>query len=89
MQGKGALSISVNQENSTVIILVTDSGKGISKRLYKKIFNPGYTTKRRGWGLGLSLTKRIIEDYHKGRIYVKRSEIGKGTTFQIELKTLS
>ena len=89
MKGKGSLSISVNQENSTAIILVTDSGKGISKRLYKKIFNPGYTTKRRGWGLGLSLTKRIIEDYHKGRIYVKRSEIGKGTTFQIELKTLS
>ncbi len=88
MQGKGALSISVDQVNSNVIILVTDSGKGISKRLYKKIFDPGYTTKRRGWGLGLSLTKRIIEDYHKGRIYVKRSEIGKGTTFQIELKTL-
>ncbi len=88
MQGKGALSISVDQVNSNVIILVTDSGKGISKRLYKKIFDPGYTTKRRGWGLGLSLTPRIIEDYHKGRIYVKRSEIGKGTTFQIELKTL-
>ncbi len=89
MQGKGSLSISVNQVNSTAIIVVTDSGKGIPKRLYKKIFNPGYTTKRRGWGLGLSLTKRIIEDYHKGRIFVKKSEIGKGTTFQIELKTLS
>jgi signal transduction histidine kinase len=89
MQGKGALSITVKQENSTAIIVVTDSGKGISKRLYKKIFNPGYTTKRRGWGLGLSLTKRIIEDYHKGRIFVKKSEIGKGTTFQIEMKTLS
>ena len=89
MQGKGALSITVKQENSTAIIIVTDSGKGISKRLYKKIFNPGYTTKRRGWGLGLSLTKRIIEDYHKGRIFVKKSEIGKGTTFQIEMKTLS
>jgi len=89
MKGKGSLSISVNQVNSTATIVVTDSGKGISKRLYKKIFNPGYTTKRRGWGLGLSLTKRIIEDYHKGRIFVKRSEIGKGTTFQIELKTLS
>lgn len=88
MQGKGSLSISVTQENSTAIILVTDSGKGFSKRLYKKIFNPGYTTKRRGWGLGLSLTKRIIEDYHKGRIFVKRSEIGKGTTFQIEMKVL-
>lgn len=89
MKGKGSLSISVNQVNSTATIVVTDSGKGISKRLYKKIFNPGYTTKRRGWGLGLSLTKRIIEDYHIGRIFVKRSEIGKGTTFQIELKTVS
>ena len=89
MKGKGSLSISVNQVNSTAIIVVTDSGKGISKRLYKKIFDPGYTTKRRGWGLGLSLTKRIIEDYHRGRIFVKKSEIGKGTTFQIELKTLS
>lgn len=89
MQGKGELSISVKQENSKVIILVTDDGKGISKRLYKKIFEPGFTTKRRGWGLGLSLTKRIINDYHKGKIYVKKSEIGKGTCFAIELKTLA
>lgn len=89
MQGKGELSISVKQENSKVIILVIDDGKGISKRLFKKIFEPGFTTKRRGWGLGLSLTKRIINDYHKGKIYVKKSEIGKGTCFAIELKTLS
>ncbi len=89
MQGRGELSISVKQENSKVIILVIDDGKGISKRLYKKIFEPGFTTKRRGWGLGLSLTKRIINDYHKGKIYVKKSEIGKGTCFAIELKTLS
>jgi len=88
MQGKGKLSISVKQENSRAIILVNDSGKGMSKRMFKKIFEPGFTTKKRGWGLGLSLTKRIIEDYHKGRIYVKRSEIGRGTTFQIELKIL-
>ena len=89
MQGRGELSISVKQENSKVIILVIDDGKGISKRLYKKIFEPGFTTKRRGWGLGLSLTKRIINDYHKGKIYIKKSEIGKGTCFAIELKTLS
>jgi hypothetical protein len=89
MQGRGKLSISIKQENSKVIILVTDTGKGISKRLYKKIFEPGFTTKRRGWGLGLSLTKRIITDYHQGKIYVKKSEIGKGTCFAIELKTIS
>ncbi|MCF6297620.1 MAG: HAMP domain-containing histidine kinase [Flavobacteriaceae bacterium] len=89
MQGRGELSISIKQEGSKAIILVTDSGKGISKRLYKKIFDPGYTTKRRGWGLGLSLTKRIISDYHKGKIYVKKSEIGKGTCFAIELKSIS
>jgi len=88
MQGKGELSISVKRENSKVIILVIDDGKGISKRLYKKIFEPGFTTKRRGWGLGLSLTKRIINDYHKGKIYVKKSEIGKGTCFAVELKTI-
>ena len=87
MQGKGELTISVTQENSNAVVTVTDNGKGIAKRLHKKIFEPGYTTKRRGWGLGLSLTKRIINDYHKGRIYVKRSEIGKGTTFAIVLKT--
>jgi len=88
MQGKGKLSINVGRENSNAIITVTDSGKGIAKRLHKKIFDPGYTTKKRGWGLGLSLTKRIINDYHKGRIYVKKSEIGKGTTFLIQLKTI-
>jgi len=89
MQGKGKLSIHINQENNMVKILVTDSGKGIPKRLQKKIFEPGFTTKKRGWGLGLSLTKRIIEDYSKGRIFVKKSEIGRGTTFQIELKTIN
>ena len=86
MSGKGSLEISVFQENNTAVITVTDSGKGIPKRLQKKIFEPGYTTKQRGWGLGLSLTKRIIEDYNKGKIFVKRSEIGGGTTFMIQLK---
>jgi len=86
MLGKGELTIEVQRENSHAIITITDTGKGIPKRLYKKIFEPGYTTKRRGWGLGLSLTKRIIQDYHKGRIYVKKSEIGKGTVFVITLK---
>lgn len=86
MLGKGELTVEIKQENSNAIISITDTGKGIPKRLFKKIFEPGYTTKRRGWGLGLSLTKRIIEDYHKGKIYVKKSEIGKGTCFVIQLK---
>lgn len=86
MQGRGQIDISVSRDVNHALITVTDTGKGIPKRLQKKIFEPGYTTKQRGWGLGLSLTKRIIETYHKGRIYVKRSEIGKGTTFLIQLK---
>jgi signal transduction histidine kinase len=86
MGGKGRLEIEVIKENNQAIITVADTGKGIPKRLHKKIFEPGYTTKKRGWGLGLSLTKRIIEDYHKGRIFVKKSEIGGGTVFQIQLK---
>jgi len=86
MLGKGELTIKILQENSNAIISITDTGKGIPKRLFKKIFEPGFTTKRRGWGLGLSLTKRIIEDYHKGKIYVKKSEIGKGTCFIIQVK---
>ena len=64
---------------------VIDTGKGISKSKFKTVFNPGYTTKRRGWGLGLSLVKRIIESFHGARIFVKSSELGKGTTFRIEL----
>lgn len=86
MQGKGIIEIDVVKQNSYAIVTVSDTGKGINKRLHKKIFEPGYTTKKRGWGLGLSLTKRIINDYHKGRIYVKKSEIGKGTTFLIQMK---
>ncbi len=88
MKGKGALAIEVKQDLHRVYIYVKDSGKGISKSKYQTIFNPGYTTKKRGWGLGLSLAKRIVEEYHDGRIKVYHSEIGKGTTFQIALKKL-
>ena len=83
MLGKGELSFNIESNHKKVIITVTDSGKGMSRKLYKQIFKPGFTTKKRGWGLGLSLSKRIIEDYHNGKIFVKKSEIGKGTTFQI------
>jgi two-component system, sporulation sensor kinase D len=87
MKGKGALKIFMEVEGTWVKINVSDSGKGIPKNQFKKIFEPGFTTKKRGWGLGLSLTKRIVEDYHKGKIKVLQSEIDKGTTFQISLKT--
>jgi two-component sensor histidine kinase len=89
MDGKGTIRIKVQQKNGKYVqILVSDSGKGIPKNLYSKIFEPGYTTKRRGWGLGLSLTKRIIEDYHSGKVQVERSEIGKGTTMSVLLKEI-
>ena len=74
MKGKGALTLTISQLEETVKIDITDTGKGIPKTLQKKIFEPGFTTKKRGWGLGLSLTKRIIEDYHKGKIKVSKSE---------------
>ena len=86
MDGQGTLTISLFREGDVVAIEVTDTGKGISKNLYKSVFNPGFTTKKRGWGLGLSLAKRIVEEYHNGKIYVKKSEPGNGTTFRIELK---
>mgnify|MGYP006375046959 FL=1 len=86
MDGQGTLTINLFRDNDVVAIEVTDTGKGISKNLYKSVFNPGFTTKKRGWGLGLSLAKRIIEEYHNGKIYVKKSEPGNGTTFRIELK---
>lgn len=85
MNGKGIITITVMNQQQFIYIDVTDTGKGIPKTLIKTIFNPGYTTKNRGWGLGLSLTKRIIEDYHSGHIFVKNSEINKGTTFRIVL----
>jgi hypothetical protein len=86
MDGQGTLTIDLFREGDVVAIEVTDTGKGISKNLYKSGFNPGFTTKKRGWGLGLSLAKRIVEEYHNGKIYVKKSEPGNGTTFRIELK---
>ena len=81
----GTISIAVMETGQKVAIDVADTGKGISKKNIKNVFRPGFTTKKRGWGLGLSLAKRIIEEYHKGRIFVKSSEVGVGTTFRIEL----
>mgnify|MGYP000456981634 CR=1 FL=1 len=89
MKGKGQLKIEVVPNNTYVHIRVSDTGKGIPKARYKKIFEPGFTSKKRGWGLGLSLAKRIVEDYHDGKIKVISSEIGKGTTIQVSLKTTS
>jgi signal transduction histidine kinase len=86
MEGKGAINITIKKEPVQLLIDVTDSGKGISKQNITKVFKPGFTTKKRGWGLGLSLSKRIIEQYHKGELFVKQSETGKGTTFRIVLK---
>jgi len=85
MDGEGSLDITVQSDPSQAIILVKDTGKGIARKNFKNVFNPGFTTKKRGWGLGLTLVKRIIEEYHDGHIYVKDSEVGKGTTFCIEL----
>lgn len=85
MGGQGNIRFCIEENAKKVFIDVSDTGKGILKSKFKTVFNPGYTTKKRGWGLGLSLVKRIIESYHGGRIYVKNSEIGKGTTFRIEL----
>lgn len=86
MDGHGSITVSIKAETTQVIIDVTDSGKGISKKNIPMVFKPGFTTKKRGWGLGLSLSKRIIEQYHKGELFVKSSEINKGTTFRIVLK---
>jgi signal transduction histidine kinase len=89
MQGKGSVSVEISSDAKRVIILVSDTGKGMAKSQFKQIFKPGYTTKKRGWGLGLSLSKRIVEDYHQGKIFVKKSEVGRGTTFQITLDKAS
>jgi Histidine kinase-, DNA gyrase B-, and HSP90-like ATPase len=86
MEGKGKIIVDINDEKNTVSIDITDTGKGISKQNIIRVFKPGFTTKKRGWGLGLSLSRRIIQQYHKGEIFVKQSEIGKGTTFRIVLK---
>lgn len=85
MKGKGKVTVKIEKNTKSVCVLITDTGKGIPKNKFKVIFKPGYTTKKRGWGLGLSLTKRIIDDYHNGKLKVKKSEIGVGTTFQILL----
>ena len=85
MEGKGTITLTLFAEDHQVVIEVQDTGKGIKKKDVKNVFTPGFTTKKRGWGLGLSLAKRIVEEYHKGRIFVKSSEIGKGTTFRIEM----
>ncbi len=86
MRGKGQLKIDIKQNTNWVFIYIKDTGKGIPKSKFRMIFEPGYTSKKRGWGLGLSLAKRIIEEYHRGKIKVYHSEINKGTTFQISLK---
>ncbi|WP_217606342.1 HAMP domain-containing sensor histidine kinase [Chitinophaga sp. GbtcB8] len=86
MEGKGAIDIYIDNHPTDITIDITDTGKGIPKPYYEKVFKPGFSTKKRGWGLGLSLAKRIIEEYHKGRLFVKASELGKGTTFRIILR---
>lgn len=85
MQGKGSITIEVINDVSDLQVLITDTGKGIPKKLQKKIFEPGFTTKERGWGLGLSLTRRIISQYHKGKVFVRQSQKNTGTTFQINI----
>ena len=86
MEGRGKITITALEEPTRYVVEVADTGKGIPKGQWGSVFQPGYTTKQRGWGLGLSLAKRIVEEYHHGRIFVKNSEIGHGTTFRIELK---
>jgi two-component system, sporulation sensor kinase D len=86
MEGKGKINLSITEDDKNVVIKITDTGKGIPKNLQNKIFSPGFTTKKRGWGLGLSLAKRIIENYHNGKISVLKSVMGKGTTFAVQLK---
>ena len=86
IEGKGAIMIDIQNMKDAVNIDITDTGKGISRKNISKVFKPGFTTKKRGWGLGLTLSRRIIEQYHKGEIFVRSSELGKGTTFRIVLK---
>ena len=86
MEGKGAIHIAIQTKDDNIYIDITDTGKGIDRRKFKRIFQPGYTSKKRGWGLGLSLGKRIIENYHRGKLFVKQSQLGIGTTFRIVLK---
>jgi len=89
MSGRGTLTLEISpKESGMVAIFVSDTGKGIPRKLQKKVFKPGFTTRTRGWGLGLSLSKRIVENYHSGKLVVKKSELGKGTTFAVQLKQL-
>jgi signal transduction histidine kinase len=88
MEGRGEIRLHVSEHSGKVIIDISDTGKGMTSSQIGKVFNPGFTTKKRGWGLGLTLSKRIIEDYHKGQLVVKHSEVGKGTTFRITIPTV-
>jgi len=88
MKGKGSLNLEISTSDKWIQITISDSGKGISKSQFKQIFKPGFTTKKRGWGLGLSLSKRIVEEYHKGKIFVKKSELNKGTSIRILLQKI-
>lgn len=85
MEGAGKITVTVSTSATMAVVEVSDTGKGISRKNFKTVFNPGFTTKSRGWGLGLTLAKRIVEQYHRGRIFVARSVVGEGTTFRIEL----
>lgn len=89
MEGKGEINVTLTSDNKHIYIDVSDTGKGIARKEFETIFKPGYTTKKRGWGLGLTLAKRIIEEYHKGHIFVKESEVGQGTTFRIVLNKIA
>ena len=86
LQGKGRIEVEISATQNWINIDVRDTGKGMPKSNFKKVFEPGFSTKTRGWGLGLSLSRRIVEDYHSGKIFVLESEIGKGTTFRVQLK---
>src|SRR5438067_1357462 len=86
MDGLGHIDITVTDLHNQVLIDVSDTGKGIARHQIRKVFTPGFTTKKRGWGLGLSLSRRIIRQYHHGALFVRNSEVGKGTTFRIVLK---
>jgi len=87
MEGSGTITLTMREEDGRAVVEVADTGKGIKKKDMGNVFKPGFTTKKRGWGLGLSLAKRIVEEYHNGRIFVKSSEVGKGTTFRIEVRS--
>jgi two-component system, sporulation sensor kinase D len=89
MLGKGEVSLVIENSAKNIRILISDTGKGMPKKLFSQIFKPGFTTKKRGWGLGLSLSKRIVEECHKGKIFVQKSELGKGTTFEILVPKIS